>query len=80
MNNRIGGRPTLTPTLSRPGGRGSVPSPRLRGEGEGEGKSLASTFTILIRSTSQAELSYDIWRPVDEKATQCVAFFPGWVP
>ena len=25
--------PTLTPTLSRPGGRGSVPSPRLRGEG-----------------------------------------------
>ena len=29
MDNRIGGRPTLTPTLSRPGGRGGIPSPRL---------------------------------------------------
>ena len=31
--------PTLTPALSRPGGRGSdIPSPRLRGEGQGEGR------------------------------------------
>jgi hypothetical protein len=28
----------LTPTLSRPCGRGSFPSPRLRGEGQGEGR------------------------------------------
>ncbi|MBI4293731.1 MAG: type II secretion system protein [Betaproteobacteria bacterium] len=30
--------PTLTLTLSRPGGRGRVPSPRLRGEEQGEGR------------------------------------------
>jgi hypothetical protein len=31
-----GAEPTLTPSLSRPSGRGSTPSPPLRGEGSGE--------------------------------------------
>ena len=50
MNSCVDGYPTLTPTLSRPGGRGGVPSPRLRGEGQGEGKALPSLLRSSIAS------------------------------